>query len=146
MSDVLTIPELRKPTATQRLAVYLRTKEVTGRRGSVAHMGDVELLNVSTAPLEIAYHMTVLQFLNLVVTKADGTVISEGHFGDRFAPTLEEHVLRLEPGESFTANVHLFATVPRIPIPPGVYSVQAVYDYNGDRAVSIQCSLWNNAV
>jgi hypothetical protein len=99
-------------------------------------MAEVELENVSTAPLEIAYRMTVLQYLNLVVTRADGRIVSEGHFGDRFAPTLEPHVLRLEPGEKFTANVHLFATVPRDPVPSGTYAVQAVYEYDGFRATS----------
>ena len=45
-------------------------------------------------------------------------------------------MLRLEPGEKFTAIVHLFATMPATPVPPGTYEVQAVYEYNGFRAVS----------
>jgi hypothetical protein len=99
-------------------------------------MGEVELENVSTFPLEIAYRMTVLQYLNLVVTKADGGVVSEGHFGDRFAPTLAPQVLRLDPGEKLTAPVHLFAMVRCHPMPPGTYLVQAVYEYDGFRTVS----------
>jgi hypothetical protein len=99
-------------------------------------MAEVELENVSTAPLEIAYRMTALQYLNLVVTNAGGAVVSEGHFGDRFAPTLEPLVLRLEPGEKFTAPVHLLATVRSEPPPPGTYTVQAVYEYEGLRAIS----------
>jgi hypothetical protein len=80
--------------------------------------------------------MTALQYLNLVVTDADGRVVAEGLFGGRSASTLEPQVLRLGPGEKFTANVHLFATVRGEPIPPGTYRVQAVYEYNGFRAVS----------
>jgi hypothetical protein len=80
--------------------------------------------------------MTELQYLNLVVTNADGKVVSQGHFGDRFAPTCDPLVLRLEPGEKFTANVHLFATMAVHPVPPGRYLVEAVYEYNGCRAVS----------
>jgi hypothetical protein len=100
-------------------------------------MGEVELENLSAAPLEIAYRMTALQYLNLVVTGPDGKIVSEGHFGDRFAPTLEPVVLRLAPGERFTANVSLFATVPNHPLSPGTYTIQAVYEYNGSRSVSV---------
>jgi hypothetical protein len=99
-------------------------------------MAEVELRNVSTTPVEVLYHMTALQHLNLVVARADGTVVSEGHFGDRFAPTLEPQVLRLDPGQTFAANVHFFATVRCDPIAPGTYTVQAIYEYNGLRAVS----------
>jgi hypothetical protein len=99
-------------------------------------MGEVELENQSPIPFEISYRMTALQYLNLVVTNAGGSVVSEGHFGDRFAPTLEPQLLRLGPGEKFTANVHLLATVRCDPIPPGTYFVQAMYEYNGLRAVS----------
>jgi hypothetical protein len=99
-------------------------------------MAEVELENVSAAPLEIRYWMTALQYLNLVVTDAAGAVVSTGHFGDRFAPTREPLVLRLAPGERFTANVSLFATMPVYPVPAGTYKVEAVYEYEGIRAVS----------
>ncbi len=65
-----------------------------------------------------------------------GKPVSEGHFGDRFAPTLEPQTLRLEPGDKFTTHIHLFATVPYEPLPPGTYIVQAVYEYGNIRAVS----------
>ena len=128
--------DLPSEVPTQLLACRLRPKEVIGQRGPVSNMAEVELENLSTAPLEIAYRMTALQYLNLVVTNSDGQVVSEGHFGDRFAPTLEPRVLRLDPGEKFVAKVHLLATAPQAPLPPGVYTVQAVYEYNGFRAVS----------
>jgi hypothetical protein len=99
-------------------------------------MGEVELENISAAPLEIAYHMTPLQHLNLVVTRADGVIVSQGHFGDRFAPTLEPQVLRLEPGEKYAAQVHLLATVPEDPLPPGTYTIQAVYEDAGFKCIS----------
>ncbi len=99
-------------------------------------MAEVELENVSESPLEILYWMTELHHLNLVVTDATGTVVSRGHFGDRFAPTCEPSILRLGPGEKFAANVHFFATMPIYPPPPGTYSVTAVYEYEGLRAVS----------
>ena len=136
MSEATTFPGLQRQAPSQPLACRLRPKTVIGRRGPIPNMAEVELENVSTAPLEIAHRMTVLQYLNLVVTRVDGGVVSEGHFGDRFAPTLEPLVLRLEPGEKFTANVHLFATMRCDPVPPGTYMVQAVYDYDGFRAVS----------
>jgi hypothetical protein len=99
-------------------------------------MAEVELENLSDTLLEIRYWMTVLQYLHLQVSDAAGKVVSQGHFGDRFAPTREPLELRLEPGEKFTANVHLSATVPVYPVPPGTYTVEAVYDYDGIRAAS----------
>jgi hypothetical protein len=136
MSEVKTAQGSHPAAPPRALACRLRCVEVTGRRGSVPNMGEVELENVSAAPVEIAYRMTALQYLNLLVTDAEGHVISAGHFGDRFAPTLEPRVLRLGPGDKFTANVHLFATVRREPLPPGPYHVQAVYEYGGHPAVS----------
>lgn len=136
MSEATTLRGLQSATRPQPLACRLGRKAMTGRTGPVAHMGEVELENLSATPVEIVYRMTALQYLNLVVTTLDGRVVSEGHFGDRFAPTLEPLVLRLEPGETFTANVHLFATVRCEPIPPGTYIVQAVYECNNFRAVS----------
>src|SRR5262249_15868497 len=44
-------------------------------------------------------------------------------FGDHLTPTLEPLLLRLEPGEKYTANVHLFATVPHTLLLPGTYSI-----------------------
>jgi hypothetical protein len=136
MSEAMTVTGSQRQAPSQPLACRLRPKSVVGRRGPVPHMAEVELENLSGAPLEIAYRMTVLQYLNLVVTGADGRVVSEGHFGDRFAPTLEPLVLRLESGQKFTANVHLFATVRCDQLPPGTYAVQAIYGYDGFRAVS----------
>jgi hypothetical protein len=136
MSELTTLLNPEPATGAQPLACRLRRKETASRSAATANIGEVELENVSNKPLEIPYRMTVLQYLNLVVTTWDGRVVSEGHFGDRFAPTLEPMVLRLEPGEKFRANIHLFATVPSEPVPPGTYLIQAIYDCNGFRAVS----------
>jgi hypothetical protein len=136
MSEATTLRNPEPEARAQPLACRLRRRGTAGPSAAAPNLGEVELENVSAKPLEIVYRMTVLQYLNLVVTAPDGRVVSEGHFGDRFAPTLEPMVLRLEPGEKFRANVHLFATVLCDPIPPGTYLVQAVYDCNGSRAVS----------
>src|SRR5271154_2443090 len=136
MSEATTL-EYSLPAAPENpLACRLRPKSVMGQRGPIANMAEVELENVSAGPLEVVYRMTSLQYLNLVVTDKNGAIISEGHFGDRFAPTLEPATVRLEPGEKMKANVHLFATVRREPLAPGTYAVQAVYQYNGFRAES----------
>ncbi len=120
----------------QLLACRLRRKEVIGRRGPRANMGEVEIENVSSTPLEIAYRMTVLQYLHLVVTSIDGSVVSEGHFGDRFAPTVEPQILHLEPGEKYTHIVSLLSTYPQEKRLPGTYMVRAVYQYEGIKTVS----------
>lgn len=118
------------------LACRFHHKDHVNRWGPVPYMGEIELENHSTDPLEISYQMTVLQYLNIVIRKPSGEVVSEGHFGDRFAPTLEPAILRLMPGEKFTANVPLLATLPRDKRSPGQYIVQAIYEYNGFQAVS----------
>jgi hypothetical protein len=107
-----------------------------GRQGPIPNMGEVELANCSEVPLEIEYTMTPLQFLELEVTGPGGAVVSEGHFSDRFSPTREPAVLRLLPGEKFTSNVSLLATVPRDKRLPGRYTMQAAYRFQGKRALA----------
>jgi hypothetical protein len=136
MSEATTLRGRQPDAPAQSLACRLRRKEVIGRQGLVPNMGEVELENLSAGLLEIPYWMTALQHLNLVVTDSGGKVVSEGHFGDRFAPTREPQVLRLAPGEKYTANVHLFATAPHALTCPGTYAVRAVYETDGFRAAS----------
>jgi hypothetical protein len=118
------------------LACRLRPKEVIGRHGPIPNMVEVELENCSSVPLEIAYTMTPLQFLDLEVTGPSGGIVSEGHFSDRFSPAQEPTVLRLIPGEKYTANVALLATVPRENRQPGTYTVQASYRVKGVRVMA----------
>ena len=94
-------------------------------------MGEVELENCSAVPLEIEYTMTPLQYLELEVIGPGGEIVSEGHFSDRFSPTLEPAILRLTPGEKFTANVALLATVPPERRRSGQYRVRASYCFLG---------------
>jgi hypothetical protein len=118
------------------LTFRLRPKVTMGRQGAIPNMGEVELENSSNGPLEIAYTMTPLQFLELEVRGPAGKVVSEGHFSDRFSPTLEPAVLRLMPGEKFTANVSLLATVPCEKRPPGQYVVQGSYRFQDVRVMA----------
>lgn len=118
------------------LACRLRPKERFGRHGLISNLGEVELENCSAAPLEIEYTMTPLQFLELNVIGPDGRVLSEGHFSDRFSPARDPAVLRLMPGEKFTSEVALLATVPREKRVPGKYTVQASYRLQGIRIMA----------
>jgi hypothetical protein len=113
------------------LACKLRPKEVIGRDGPIPNMGEVELENLSDALLEIEYTMTPLQFLQLEVIGPGGKTVSEGHFSDRFSPRLEPAVLRLMPGEKFTSNVSLLATLPLEKRVAGRYTIQASYRFQG---------------
>jgi len=130
----------RKPcmllTDPQPLTCQLRRMDENSRCSSVSLMAEIELKNTSTSPIEIEYWLTALQGLNLIVNDGNGKVVSEGHFADRFSPTLDPRILRLEPGESFRASVHLFATVPHALQVPGNYSIKAIYEYNGFQAES----------
>jgi hypothetical protein len=137
MSEATTVAGVPAKSPNQSpLACRLRPKEVIGRQGPVPNMGEVELENCSDAPLQIEYTMTPLQFLELEVTGPGGTILSEGHFSDRFSPMREPAVLRLLPGEKFTANVALLATVPRDKRLPGRYTVQAVYGFQGRKVLA----------
>ena len=113
------------------LVCRLRPKVVIGREGPVPYMGEVELENTSASPLEIEYTMTPFQFLELEVTGPGRRLVSEGHFSDRFSPSEVPSVLRLMPGEKYTATVSLLATVPCEKRIPGRYTVQASYRFLG---------------
>lgn len=92
--------------------------------------------NTSAGLLEIEVTLSPLQHLNLIVTDASGAVVSEGHYGNRFSPLAEPYTLRLRPGEKFAGPVTLLGTVPEARRRPGEYSVRAVYEHGGLRAVS----------
>jgi hypothetical protein len=96
----------------------------------------VELENASPNVLEIETDMHPLQYLNIVVMDARGTVLSEGHYGDIFSPRGRIETLRLAPGASYHHVVSLLGTLPQDRQLPGTYTVRAVYEYNGLRAVS----------
>jgi hypothetical protein len=95
MSEAATMRSLQPVAPAQPLVCRLRPKQVMRRGKPVSDIGKVELEILTPNVVEIAYWMTPLQYLNLVVTSSDGRVVSEGHFGDRFAPTMAPHMLRL---------------------------------------------------
>ncbi len=137
MTEATTIASLPAKSQDQPpLACRLRPKEVIGRQGPIPNMGEMELENRSDAPLQIEYTMTPLQFFELEVIGPAGGVVSEGHFSDRFSPMREVAVLRLMPGEKFTSNVPLLATVPHDKRSPGRYTVQASYRLQGRRVLA----------
>lgn len=65
-----------------------------------------------------------------------GKVVSDSFDGDLFSPLAAPYLFRLQPGEKFTAPVSLLGNVPEEKQQPGEYTVQAVYDYRGLRAIS----------
>ncbi len=137
MTEATTTASVQPKTQTQApLACKLWSKLVIGRDGPLPNMGEVELENVSDAPLEIEYTMTPLQFLELEVIGPGGKTVSEGHFGDRFSPRLEPAVLRLMPGEKFIANVSLLATLPLERRVAGQYTIQASYRFRGKKVMA----------
>ena len=64
MSEMSTLQGSQPAAPPQPLACRLRRKEEIGRRGPLENMAEVELENISAGPLEIAYRMTALQYLN----------------------------------------------------------------------------------
>jgi hypothetical protein len=98
--------------------------------------GEIELENSSPDVLVIENDMHPLQYLNLVVADASGTVLSGGHYGDIFSPRGRLDHLRLAPGAKYHHLVSLLATVLQVKRLPWTYTVQAVYECNGLKAVS----------
>jgi len=128
------IPTTTLTPAHAGLACRLRARQC--RRGPSAIAGEVELENTSSSVLEIEVRTSPLQYLNLVVTDAAGKVVSDSVYGDLFSPLAEPYTLRLQPGEKFTAPVSLLGNVPEEKRQTGEYTVQAIYEYSGVRAVS----------
>jgi hypothetical protein len=106
------------------------------QRGHSRLAGEVELENISAELVEIEVDMHPLQYLNLVVTDADGRRVSSGHYGDIFSPLGEAYTFRLAPGAKYTHTVFLLGTVPEEKRVPGSYKVQAVYQARGLTVVS----------
>lgn len=119
-----------------RSALVCRLRPKQRRRPSPT-AGEVELENASAEVLEIQVRNSRLQYLDLVVTDASGNVVSTGFYSDLLcSPVVEAYTWRFEPGEKYTHNVWLLATVPPEQQQPGTYTVRAVYDCPGHRAVS----------
>ncbi len=128
------IPAAKQAPAHASLLCRLRYRQ--RRRGPSAIAGEVELENSSANVLEVEVRTSPLQYLDLIVTDAAGNVVSDSFYGDLFSPLAEPYILRLQPGEKFTAPVSLLGNVPEAKWQPGEYTVQAIYEYNGLRAVS----------
>src|SRR5262249_12011238 len=133
MSERSTPPDTLRPTRTG-LVCRLRARQY--RRGLSPTAGEFELENVSPDAVEIEVRSSPLQYLNLIVTEAGGAVVSGHWYGDLFSPLAEPYTLRLGPGESYVGPVSLLGNVPSDKRLPGEYVVQAVYEYEGLRAVS----------
>ncbi len=133
MNEQVAVPQSAL-SGTMRLACRLGHR--TLRRGPLPTAGEVELTNLSPDVLEIQFRTSPLQYLNLVVLDASGEVVSQGFYGDFFSPLAEPYTLRLKPGEKYVGPVHLLGNVPEAKRLPGVYTVQAVYEYNGLKTVS----------
>jgi hypothetical protein len=96
----------------------------------------VEIENVSSSAIEIEVTMHPLQYLALVITDASGNLVPAVPYGNIFSPREVPYLFRLAPGETYKHNVSLLGTVPEEKKLPGSYTVRAVYDYNGMKAVS----------
>jgi hypothetical protein len=125
--------ESRRPLGQTTLVCRLRRK--SGRSPTA---GVVELENTSPSVVELEVRNSPLQYLNLVVTGPSGAVVSHWYYGDLFSPLAEPYTFQLAPGEKLIANVSLLGNVPEEKRLPGAYTVQAVYEHRGLRAVSEQ--------
>jgi hypothetical protein len=96
----------------------------------------VEIENVSSDVIEIEVTMHPLQYLNLVIRDAAGDLVPAPPYGHIFSPRETPYFFRLAPGEKYTHNVSLLGLIPPEEQLPGTYTVRAVYEYAGLRAVS----------
>ena len=119
-----------------RAAIACRLRRRMGRRGSLPTAGEVEIENVSANVIDIAVTMHPLQYLNLVVRDASGNPLRAAPYGNIFSPREAPYIFRLAPGEKYTHNASLLGTVPEEKQLSGTYTVSAIYEYNGMKAVS----------
>jgi hypothetical protein len=94
------------------------------------------LENVSEDAVEIEVFMHPLQYLDLIVIDSAGARVPSHPYGDLFSPREKSYFLRLGPGERYTHPVSLLGNVPQEKRLPGTYTVRAVYEYHGLKAVS----------
>jgi hypothetical protein len=130
------MPNLKTEVPPVQVTLVCRLRHKNLQRGNSPTAGEIEIENASASVIEIVTDMHPLQYLNLVVSDPKGTVLSEGHYGDIFSPRGTIDTLRLEPGEKYTHNVSLLASVAKEKLLPGTYLVRAVYECNGVKAVS----------
>ena len=126
----------RSASIETRATLACRLRRRIGSHGAPSTAGEVEVENLSRGVIEIEAAIHPLQYLNLEVTDAAGEVVPAVPYGHIFSPRERASVLRLAPGEKYIHNVSLLGTVPAEKLLPGVYTVRAVYEYNGLRAVS----------
>jgi hypothetical protein len=120
-----------------RAAIACRLRhQAGGRRGPSPTAGEVEIENISPEVIEIEVTMHPLQYLDMEITDAAGNLIPAAPYGHIFSPCGTPYTFRLAPGEKYTHNVSLFGTLPQEKRLPGTYTVRAVYEYNGLKAVS----------
>jgi len=123
--------------APPRLLCRLRTRTPQeGRRSPPPFAGEIELENVSSQFLEIPIDLHPLQYLDLIVTGPDGSLVSGFVYGNLFSPLAESVTLRLLPGEKYVAPIALLGNVPPDKQLPGCYTVKAVYECGELRAES----------
>src|SRR5262245_54938166 len=85
--------------------------------------GVFTLTNTSTKRLTIVYGRSPLEHLDLVITDKAGKTVSEGRYGDLFAPFAEPQTLLLEPGRTFSPSLAPLAVVRRENRKVGEYRV-----------------------
>jgi hypothetical protein len=116
--------------------IVCRLRRRVGRRGASPTAGEVEIENASRQVIEIEVTMHPLQYLKLAITAAAGNSVPAPPYGNIFSPREIPYTLRLAPGEKYAHNVSLLGNTPEERQLPGSYTVRAVYEYNGLRAVS----------
>ena len=126
-----------KTDETPALACRLRRKLMLRRGPASPLTGEVELENLSQDVIEIEWDRHPLQYLHLVITDAAGSLVPATPYSDKFSPySFTPQVFRLVPGQKYTHIVGLLGDVPEEKRLPGTYAVQAVYEYQGLKAVS----------
>jgi len=134
MNDVTTT--VSKACATPAKIVCRLRKRAQGRAAASSLAGEIELENVSGDVLEIEVETSPLQYLDLIVIDAAGEMLSGWRYSECFSPLELPYTLRLSPGEKHSAPVSLLGNVPHEKRMPGVYLIQAVFEYKGTKAVS----------
>jgi hypothetical protein len=99
----------------------------------------LQLTNTSERPVTIWYRTWPHAHVLFLFRDDAGRIVAQFHFGslssrafqvdDAGRPTTPLPTLRLEPGESYSAGIHLNTLADNLDVPPGRCRVEAVFTY-----------------
>jgi hypothetical protein len=101
-----------------------------------AIFGTITLTNVSQMPIRVESHGYWLQFVDFRFTDAEGNALPTSNYGAAYAIRLIPSVEVIRPGTAQRSSAVPSIVLDRKELPPGRYTIQAIFTYRGIQAES----------